>query len=68
MDVTIWLEFKYKTGWSQADMAKKLGFKSQSGFSQYINGTIAPNTGIVMAFPKVVGVHPCEIWPEKFND
>ncbi len=63
----IWLEFKFKTGWSQADMAKKLGFKSQSGFSQYINGTIAPNTDIVLRFARIVGVHPGEVWPEKFT-
>ena len=63
----VWLEFKFKTGWSQADMAKKLGFKGQSGFNQYLMGNIAPNRDFVEKFAKVVGVQPGEIWPEKYR-
>lgn len=59
-----WETFKAKNeGATQAWLAKETALGNQSLMGQYINAAIPLNPKAVLAYAKVIGIHPAEISP-----
>ena len=61
---SLWEEFKQKDAKrTQTWLASETGLGKQSLMGQYINGNIQLNERAVLAFSRVMGIHPSEISP-----
>lgn len=59
----IWLTAKSESGISQEDVCERMGWTSQSAFSQYVNGYIALNLNAVIGLAQVFGCTVADISP-----
>lgn len=61
---SLWEKFQEDHAYAtQAWLSKETGLGNQSLMGQYINGGIQLNPKAVLAFARVIGVHPSEISP-----
>ncbi len=66
----IWERYKRKTGTTQEQMGKKLGYKfGQSAFGGYLNRDYTPaiNERFILDFSKITGCHLAEIRPSMID-
>lgn len=60
----IWFAKKKELGLTQESAAAKAGWKTQSAFSQFLNGGVALNIEAIIKIASALEVHPAEIAPE----